>query len=697
MMMSDAPMAPPSSLPEAASYYAARGWKVFPLKPRSKEPLTSHGVHDASSDADTVRAWWRRWPNANIGVACGSASGFDALDIDDVDAMERLFPTKEDLPITVTSRTSSGWHLLFVHDPRVRNSASKILKGIDTRGQGGYIVLPPSIHPNGHVYQWVDQFAPHQQAVTAWPVTLLAAFDEKKSAPTQQPTQQRVATVIPIDADYRRRYVLRALEEEAAALASMGAGERNHALNRAAFKLGGYVGELTRDEIRRELCRACVANGLVRDDGEVSVRKTIESGLLSGEKHPRPIPEQRAQQNTGPYREAEDPMHGDAWEPPEDIIERSDPGDIMRHGASIADVIAGWRIEGALVHERTGIDALDNATSGGPVYGSRWYFSGAPDAGKTALLLKLAHTFAARGITVGMLAVDEEPGDLVTRLAQRIGLTRAACEQRKESDLDALAESLSSLPIRFYDASWTIELAARDVAELAKERGSRAALCIDSVQTVRCAMELATERDLSTPAAIEARVYAIRAAASEHRMIVFATSEMSRAAYRSKDSRENVDAMAASKWSGSIEYSARVLIAMRSVPKETDLVEVELPKNKHRSDGAVDKLYLRIIRSRQELEETEYTPAEGEGQDAHEARSAADEERILKMAEAILLALVQANAKGRNITGQRELRALVKGRDQIKAAAVANLIATGRIAGGRGQPFVPRYEEGSDV
>ena len=76
---------PRNELCEFAVVYAQRGWAVFPLKPRSKAPLTPHGFKDASNDAQTIRAWWARWPKANIGIACG-ASGLVVVDVDNKDA-----------------------------------------------------------------------------------------------------------------------------------------------------------------------------------------------------------------------------------------------------------------------------------------------------------------------------------------------------------------------------------------------------------------------------------------------------------------------------------------------------------------------------------------------------------------------------------------------------------------------------------
>ena len=143
--------------------YAKRGWYIFPLRPKDKRPLTQHGVKDSSNDIEQVKRWWTQWPNANIGLDCG-ASGIIAVDVDAKSGgVQSWSMLKQDynLPDTLTSRTGGGgFHLLYTDPKRqYRNSTSKIAQGIDTRGQNGYIVLPPSVHPSGRLYQWDDQAA----------------------------------------------------------------------------------------------------------------------------------------------------------------------------------------------------------------------------------------------------------------------------------------------------------------------------------------------------------------------------------------------------------------------------------------------------------------------------------------------------------------------------------------------------------
>ena len=71
-----------SSMLKSALWYAEHGVPVFPCSPRAKEPFTAHGFKDATADAHQIRRWWRRWPDANIGIPTGKASGLLVLNVD---------------------------------------------------------------------------------------------------------------------------------------------------------------------------------------------------------------------------------------------------------------------------------------------------------------------------------------------------------------------------------------------------------------------------------------------------------------------------------------------------------------------------------------------------------------------------------------------------------------------------------------
>jgi hypothetical protein len=167
---------------------------------------------------------------------------------------------------------------------------------------------------------------------------------------------------------------------------------------------------------------------------------------------------------------------------------------------------------------------------------------------------------------------------------------------------------------------------------------------------------------MSEVAAVTARVHAIRAMETRHRLIAMATSELGRGSYRSSDPAQQTSALASGKWSGAIEYSARVFVALRSVANEQDLLELELAKNKH---GPHDKLHVRIDRRSQTLTSVEY--------DAPPQPSAADRDTVAKdraISDAAAIALALLAQPG---MGLRELRGAARaangmGHDRVDAA-----------------------------
>jgi hypothetical protein len=137
---------------------AARGFHVFPCRPREKRPATANGLKDATTDPDIISAWWRQQPDSNIAIATGELSGIFVVDVDGQDAevtLRKLEAEHSPLPATVEAITARGRHIYFKSPKEtVRNSASKIGLHIDVRGDGGYVLCPPSVHPSGRRYCW---------------------------------------------------------------------------------------------------------------------------------------------------------------------------------------------------------------------------------------------------------------------------------------------------------------------------------------------------------------------------------------------------------------------------------------------------------------------------------------------------------------------------------------------------------------
>jgi hypothetical protein len=143
---------------QTALSLALRGLAVFPCRPRDKRPATASGVKDATTDLETIRQWWRPAPDLNLALATGAVSGIFVLDLDGIDAeaeLRRLEKEHGPLPPTVESITARGRHAFFKMPlAPVRNSAGRIAPGIDVRGDGGYVLVPPSVHPSGRRYAW---------------------------------------------------------------------------------------------------------------------------------------------------------------------------------------------------------------------------------------------------------------------------------------------------------------------------------------------------------------------------------------------------------------------------------------------------------------------------------------------------------------------------------------------------------------
>lgn len=151
------------TIKEWALKYASLGLAVFPLKPKTKEPATENGCKAATTNIQQIESWWNKCPFYNIGIAAGSVSGglvVIDLDVDEdkgingYDSLKDWQRNNGKLPETWVSITGrGGYHFLYKDGATNRNRVG-LYEGIDIRGEGGYIVAPPSIHPNGRRYEW---------------------------------------------------------------------------------------------------------------------------------------------------------------------------------------------------------------------------------------------------------------------------------------------------------------------------------------------------------------------------------------------------------------------------------------------------------------------------------------------------------------------------------------------------------------
>lgn len=180
--LSDAGDAPTLFRNAALRLAVNQGWPVFPLAARDKVPTAgSRGLHDATTDADRVMAWWSPTfeggvgEDANIGLRTGD--GLVVLDIDGADGEHTIAMVAArlgELPATLEARTGKGRHLYFRADRRITNSVGKLGPKLDVRGDGGYVVAPPSIHPSGARYAWDNPATAVARLPEAWQAALAA-------------------------------------------------------------------------------------------------------------------------------------------------------------------------------------------------------------------------------------------------------------------------------------------------------------------------------------------------------------------------------------------------------------------------------------------------------------------------------------------------------------------------------------------
>lgn len=144
-------------LPAAAARFADAGVPVFPCVAGDKRPLTGHGFHDASTDPGLVSAWWRRWPGANIAVPTGASSGLVVVDVDVHGSVDgrASFRRARDAGLAggwelLVRTPTGGMHAYYPATPgAVQRSWQAGRAGVDFRGDGGYIIVPPSTRPIG--------------------------------------------------------------------------------------------------------------------------------------------------------------------------------------------------------------------------------------------------------------------------------------------------------------------------------------------------------------------------------------------------------------------------------------------------------------------------------------------------------------------------------------------------------------------
>lgn len=257
---------------EAAFDLCAFGWKVFPCAVGGKEPAIpkregGRGCLDATDDEEILLDWATKYPNANIGLACGAPSNILVVDIDyhhggdqsigDLRRSGHLFPP------TVCVRTpSGGWHLYYRYSAGPKNSKSLLAKGIDIRTTNGYVVAPPSKLSSGADYRWHTRpLGPDLPRLPQWAL---------------QKIQPRPETPF-----YHERREPGDIDALVAFMEKAPPGERNAILHWCSMRAGEDVirGAITEAQAFEDMVRAAMRVGLDSNEAKKTARSGIKRGM----------------------------------------------------------------------------------------------------------------------------------------------------------------------------------------------------------------------------------------------------------------------------------------------------------------------------------------------------------------------------------------------------------------------------------
>lgn len=280
---------------EVALRLAEAGVSVFPCQPTGdtrKQPMP--GVfwrNQSTTDPDRVAAWWRRWPDAVVGIDLAK-SGLLVIDCDRKDgradgvaAFLRIAPDGALDTVPQVETPSTGVHFYFrqTFDPPHGNARGALPAGIDVRGHGGYVIAPGCEIDTGAYAQVVDGDIPDPPP---WLIGYLRPLVPKA----------RPAHVVLEPSDSRSNYAEEALRRECDAVASAGPGTRNETANVAGFNLGQLVPHLLgENEVVAALEQAAANWGVSPRDKAFGPKGTIARAVRAGMQHPR-TPEQHARE-----------------------------------------------------------------------------------------------------------------------------------------------------------------------------------------------------------------------------------------------------------------------------------------------------------------------------------------------------------------------------------------------------------------
>lgn len=218
--------------------YEKLGWFVLPADPIEKKPMVKwKDRRDKRPTPEEIRGWWKKFPLARIAIAAGVCSGFDAVDVDGPDALEKLFAICGGIPETIyqtTGREEGGRHLLFKHN---RHELRPYQDGVlDLRTSGSMIIVAPSKHKSGRTYSWgkINPIEHGLNDLAVWPPELVQYFRSVSGSDRKKEGRSKQVTVGPVPPGERHqalasligKWINNGLDDETIMLAARGWWEK---------------------------------------------------------------------------------------------------------------------------------------------------------------------------------------------------------------------------------------------------------------------------------------------------------------------------------------------------------------------------------------------------------------------------------------------------------------------------------------
>lgn len=255
------------SIIEQAIEYAEKGFSIIRLREREKKPMAEWKQWQwQRPNPKQVEIWFKKTPNANIGIVTGTISGVAVVDTD-TEAAEQ-YALSQGLPTTPTVQTGKGRHRYYRYPEGLTNKAALHgISGLDIRGEGGYVVAPPSIHPSGTIYQWEvsldTPFAPCPDWI--W---------KEKIADKSKRTTSR-------EEKYIKKAIKEKLLDACQRVSQAQNGSKHTVLRDAAILLGGYLhyGVVSQQQVVESLYNALPPTVLDFKNAEATIRDGIAYGI----------------------------------------------------------------------------------------------------------------------------------------------------------------------------------------------------------------------------------------------------------------------------------------------------------------------------------------------------------------------------------------------------------------------------------